>query len=236
MPAGSGLTPPGPRPAAAGLAPGHFAASAVAPGHVAPCPRRVRARDDDGWLLDTTDAYYVWEHPWYPQYAVPAGDLPARTLTHARPTPGDGRLADHVVLPFTAAAAWYEEDEPVHGHPRSPYVRVDAVRSSRTVTVLLPDAVDDAPHLLARSDSPVAVFETNLPPRWYLDPTSVDWSLLTPSATTTRCPYKGETTGYWSAGRLGDVAWSYGSPTASLAAIAGLVAFDDTVVQVVVDP
>ena len=55
------------------------------------------------------------------------------------------------------------------------------------------------------------------------------------SATVTRCPYKGVTTGWWSAGDLGDVAWSYGAPTAALAAITGLVAFDDTRVEVTVD-
>ena len=80
------------------------------------------------------------------------------------------------------------------------------------------------------------LFETGLPPRWYLDPTAVGWPLLTPSDTVTRCPYKGVTTGWWSTADLADVAWSYDAPTAALGAIAGLVAFDDGRVVVEVDP
>ncbi len=228
--------PRDPVPAAEGIAPGHHVGPPVRKGHVEPCPRRIRARDDQGWVLDTTRAFYVWEHPYYPQYAVPVAALPDRVRARARATPDDARLIDHVVLRFTAASAWYEEDEPVHGHPRSPFVRVDAVRSSRTVTVTIPGAGDVSPIRLARSTSPVVVFETNLPPRWYLDPTCVDWSLMTASTTVTRCPYKGETTGYWSAGELKDVAWSYGAPSRGVGEIAGLVAFDDTQVEVTVAP
>lgn len=222
-------------PAAAGVAPGHFVGPPVGTGRVEPCPRRIRARDDQGWLLDTTKAFYVWEHPYYPEYAVPVAALPDRVRVHARSTADDARLAHHVVLPFTAASAWYEEDELVHGHPRSPFVRVDAVRSSRTVTVTIPSAGGEPAVRLARSSSPVAVFETNLPPRWYLDPTCVDWSLLTASPTVALCPYKGETTDYWSAGRLTDLAWSYGAPLREVSEIAGMVAFDDTQVEIAVE-
>ncbi|MCD2188307.1 DUF427 domain-containing protein [Actinomycetospora soli] len=220
------------RPAAEGLAPGHFPGPPVAAGHVAPCPRRLRARDAAGWALDTTRAFYVWEHPYYPQYAVPRADLADRLAASARPAPPDDRLRDHVVVTLDETVAWFEESERIHGHPRNPYVRVDALRADRTVTVRLPGSRE----VLARSSSPVAVFETGLPPRWYLDPTVVAWSLLTPSDTVTRCPYKGVTTAWWSTADLADVAWTYGAPTAALGAIAGLVAFDDTRVVVEVDP
>ena len=46
--------------------------------------------------------------------------------------------------------------------------------------------------------SPVLVFETGLPTRYYLDRADVDFTHLEPSATVTDCPYKGRTTGYWS--------------------------------------
>jgi uncharacterized protein (DUF427 family) len=221
-----------PRPAAEGIAPGHFPGPPVAAGHVAPCPRRIRALDDAGWALDTTAASYVWEHPYYPQYAVPRDHLAARLLERSRPTPPAAGLPDHVVVPLHDDVAWFEESERVHGHPRSPYVRVDALRAERTVTVRR----QGAPEVLARSTSPVAVFETGLPPRWYLDPTAVAWSRLRPSDTVTRCPYKGVTTGWWSTDDQDDVAWSYGAPTVALTAVAGLVAFDDTRVDVTVDP
>ena len=224
------------RPAAEGLSPGHFPGPPVEKGHVAACPRRIRARTGDGWVLDTTQALYVWEHPYYPQYAVATSVLPAAWAETARSTPEECGLGDHVVLDFDLAEAWFEEDEPVHGHPRNPYVRVDALRSHRSVTVRVPGEDDEhgAPLVLARADDAVAVFETGLPPRWYLDPTCVDWSLLTPSDTVTLCPYKGVTSGYWSRGELVDIAWSYASPTTSLPAIAGLVCFDDAQVDVAV--
>lgn len=225
---------PDPPPAAQGIPDGHFPGPSVDKGHVAPCPRRIRAHDGDGWVVDTSRAFYVWEHPYYPQYAVPVADLSDELVTKARAVPPDDRLLDHVILRFDTAQAWYEEDERVHGHPRNPYVRVDALRSSRAVKVLRHTA-DVATEVLADASNVVVVFETGLPPRWYLDPTAVDWSLLTPTETVTRCPYKGLTSGYWSAGDVDDVAWSYAAPTAAVQAIAGLVSFDDTKVEVVVE-
>ena len=50
-----------------------------------------------------------------------------------------------------------EEDEPVAGHPRNPYHRVDALASSRHVRVTL------AGETLAESTRPMVVFETDEP-------------------------------------------------------------------------
>ena len=62
---------------------------------------------------------------------------------------------------------------------------------------------------------------------------------LVPTATVTRCPYKGTTTGYWSAvvdGRVHpDLAWCYDFPTRQLLPIAGLVAFYNERVDVFID-
>ena len=218
------------RPAAEGVAAGHFPGPPVAAGHVAPCPRRVRARDDGAWVLDTTRAWYVWEHPYYPQLAVPVDALADDLRPRADALPDGVDLDGHVLLRFDDAEAWYEEDERVHGHPRNPYVRVDALRSDRHVVVTTPSG------RLADSRRPVAVFETGLPPRWYLDPTDVVWSLLTPTDSTTRCPYKGLATDWWRTDDLDDVAWSYPDPTSSVATIAGMVCFDDTLVDVTVTP
>ena len=128
---------------------------------------------------------------------------------------------------------WFEEDEEVFVHPRSPYVHVDALRSTRHVRIEL-DGV-----LLAESRAPVLVFETGLPTRHYLDRSALDLTHLEPSPTETACPYKGRTTAYWSA-RIGDrlhedVAWSYDFPTRQLLPIAGLVAFYDEKVDVFLD-
>lgn len=221
-----------PKPAAEGVTAGHFPGPPVEAGHVTPCPRRIRAHDGQRWVVDTTRAFYVWEHPYYPQYAVPVDGLADELVASGRDVPADDRLADHVVLRFDAAAAWFEEDERVYGHARNPYVRVDALRSHRSVRVVVPGR---DPQVVADSADCVVVFETGLPPRFYLDPTRVDWSMLTRTDTVTRCPYKGLATDWWSTGSHDDVAWSYPNPTAALQAIAGLVCFDDTLVEVTVD-
>ena len=61
----------------------------------------------------------------------------------------------------------------------------------------------------------MAVYETSLEPRLYVEPRFVRMDLLTVSATHTYCPYKGTAT-YWTA-RVGgevleDIAWSYEDP------------------------
>ena len=68
-----------------------------------------------------------------------------------------------------------------------------------------------------------------LPTRYYVNRTEVDFAHLVPTETVTACPYKGTTSGYWTA-QLGeatypDVAWSYDFPTHQILPIAGLVAF-----------
>jgi uncharacterized protein (DUF427 family) len=79
--------------------------------------------------------------------------------------------------------------------------------------------------LLAESTRAIALFESNLPPRWYLPREDVV-AELEPSDTVTRCPYKG-TAGYYSVplseGR--DLAWFYADPIDDVRRIAGLVCF-----------
>lgn len=220
--------------------------------HVQPVPRRIRATLAGETVLDTTRALYVWEWAHYPQYYIPLADVRQDLLVpegqirqsrrgredmHAlrvgdtrRPhaarvlaeSPVDG-LAGTVRFDWAALDAWYEEDERVFVHPRSPYVRVDALRSTRPVRVELDGTV------LAESSSPVMVFETGLPTRYYLNRTDVDFARLVPSDTVTACPYKGTTSGYWSV-RIGgavypDLAWSYDFPTRQLLPITGMIAF-----------
>ncbi|SDC21855.1 Uncharacterized conserved protein, DUF427 family [Geodermatophilus telluris] len=230
----------------------------VPTGHVEPVPRRVRAVLGGVVVLDTLRARYVWEWPPYPQYVVPVDDVAPGVLADegetaetpvgtaarhglragGRERPGAAlvhtgdrvpELAGHVRLDWAALDAWFEEDEEVFVHPRNPYSRVDAIRSSRRVRVERDGVV------LAESASPVLVFETGLPTRSYLPRTDVRWEHLAPSTTVTQCPYKGRTSGYWSLLGVDDVAWSYDFPTRELTPIAGLVAFYDEEVDVVVD-
>ncbi|WP_433533202.1 DUF427 domain-containing protein [Micromonospora sp. CA-263727] len=129
--------------------------------------------------------------------------------------------------------AWFEEDEQVFVHARNPYARVDALRSTRRVRVELDGVV------LADSAAPVLLFETGLPTRYYLNRTDVDFRHLVPSTTRTSCPYKGRTSDYWSVRGNGaahaDLAWSYAFPTGALLPIAGLIAFYNEKVDLIVD-
>lgn len=194
-------------------------------GAVEPVPRRVRGLLGGQVVLDTTRARYVWLSPKYPRFDVPAVDVSPEALALSVP----GQEAGHVHVPWDALDAWLEEDEEVFVHPRNPYTRVDALRSSRHVQVEL-DGV-----LLAESFRPVLVFETGLPTRYYLDRTDVRLDRLVPSATRSACPYKGRTTGYWSADTAEDIAWSYDFPTRPLLPVAGLIAFLNERVDLVVD-
>jgi uncharacterized protein (DUF427 family) len=230
--------------------------------HIEPVPRRVRAVLAGETVLDSTRAVYVWEWPNYPQYYIPAADVRSGVLVPERRTQhssrgtvevhglriGDvqrphaaklladstiGGLADTVRFEWAALDAWFEEDEQVFVHPRNPYVRVDALRSTRPVRVELCGAE------LAESSSPVMVFETGLPTRYYINRTQVNFDHLIPSDTVTECPYKGRTTGYWSI-RVGDtthpdLAWTYDFPTRQVSPIAGLIAFYNERVDIFLD-
>lgn len=230
--------------------------------HVEPAPRRVRAVLGGETVFDTTNALYVWERPFYPQYYIPLVDVRGEFLLpegHTQATRrgpvevhalrvGDTErpraaklhrespleiLNGTVHFDWAALDFWYEEDEQVFVHPRSPYVRVDALRSTRRVRVELEGAV------LADSAAPVMVFETGLPTRYYFPRTHVDFEHLLPSDTVTECPYKGITSGYWAARvgdtLVGDVAWAYDFPTRQLLPIAGMIAFYNEKVDLFLD-
>jgi len=107
-------------------------------------------------------------------------------------------------------------------HPRNPYTRVDILPSSRHVRVEV-DGVT-----VAESNKPTLLFETGLPVRYYLPKTDVRMDLLVPTASSSRCPYKGDAS-YWSVSvgetLVDDAAWSYRTPLPESLRIAGLLCF-----------
>ena len=76
--------------------------------------------------------------------------------------PADPDLSGYVILDFASFEGWHEEEEPIVGHPRDPFHRIDILRGSRHVRIEL-DGV-----LLAESQEPTLLFETHLPVRFYL--------------------------------------------------------------------
>jgi uncharacterized protein (DUF427 family) len=230
--------------------------------HVEQVPRRIRGVLNGVTVFDTTRALYVWEWPKYPHYYIPSDDIDAETVVdedHPEPLRhGNARryglrvgevektgvahlfaggkieaLAGMMRIDWAALDAWYEEDEQVFVHPRDPYTRVDAIRSTRQVRIELDGVV------LAESSSPVLVFETGLPTRYYLNRTEVRFEHLQPSETVSSCPYKGQTTRYWSVAAdemvQEDVAWTYEFPTAAVLPIAGLIALYNEKVDIFLD-
>jgi uncharacterized protein (DUF427 family) len=157
---------------------------------------------------------------------------PGRTQKSAARLYDSGPVAGSVRFEWDALE-WFEEDEPIIGHPRNPYVRVDALRSHRHIRVELEGVV------LAETHSPVLLFETGLPTRYYIDRTDVAFAHLETSSTETVCPYKGITSQYWAI-RIGDrgypdLAWTYDYPLREVAPIAGMIAFYNEKLDIFVD-
>ena len=89
--------------------------------------------------------------------------------------------------------------------------------------------------VLAESSRATVLREGSLPPRYYIPPDDIRMDLLTPAGTTSHCPFKGDAT-YWSVDGTPDVAWSYPTPIEGAEPIAGLIAFYNEKVDVVVEP
>jgi uncharacterized protein (DUF427 family) len=204
-----------------------------APERVEASAKRVRAVLGGQVVADTRHPRLVWEIPYYPTYYLPVEDVrtdlvPESALRYGRTE----QLSGLVRLDWSAMDAWFEEDEQVFTHPRSPYTRVDILDSSRHVRVGVAGVT------VADSTHPRVLFETGLPPRFYLPKLDVRLDLLAPSEKVTHCPYKGQAR-YWSVRAGGtlhpDLAWSYPTPLPESEKIAGLVCFYDEKVDVSLD-
>jgi len=205
------------------------------------CPKRVRAEFGGETVVNSQNVKIMHETGHLPVYYFPEEDIRQDLLeesaktTHC-PFKGDAsyrsvRVGDRVaedalwgygeplegappIAGYWAFYAekmdrWLEEDEEVIGHPHDPYHRVDVLASSRRVRVTVDGRV------VAETSRPKVLFETGLPPRYYVPVEDVEKDLLAPSGTTSVCPYKGVAS-YRSlevGGRLvEDAAWYYPAP------------------------
>jgi uncharacterized protein (DUF427 family) len=219
-------------------------------------PRRVRGFKDGELVVDSKRVHMLHESRHLPVWYFPREDVRVELLretehtthcpwkgdsryyalddvekaawTYPEPIAGMERLRDLVAFHFDALDEWLEEDEPVVGHPRDPFHRIDVNRSSRHVKVTLDGQT------LAESDRPLALFETGLPPRWYLPREDVNMELLEPSETRTVCAYKGQAATFSSSAQE-DVAWTYAEPAWEVAPIRDRIAFYDEFVDIEVD-
>ncbi|HET6532070.1 MAG TPA: DUF427 domain-containing protein [Actinoplanes sp.] len=220
----------------------------VPPPLVEPTARRIRVRLGGRIVADSERALLLIQFggkDYLPTYYLPMDDVRPGVLVDER----DGRwsvttgrhrvdgaawtndefpeLKGHVTFSWKLLD-WYEEDEQVFEHARSPYHRVDTLRSSRRVEVFV------GGDRVANSIRPLLLFETSLPVRYYLPADDVRMDLLSASDTVSRCPWKGVAR-YWSHPDVADVAWSYPDPIPENPKIKDLIAFYNERVDIVLD-
>lgn len=228
---------------------------------VVPNPKWIKGLVGGVAVVDSRESRFVWEIPYYPAWYFPLedvqGTLVPTTETVRSASRGEGtvfdlqigdvliraaarrhldspveELRDLVRFEWDAMDSWFEEDIEVFVHPRSPEVRVDALPSSRHIRVLIDGEV------VADSPRPTILYETGLPPRYYLAKSDVRMDLLQPTESQTACPYKGWAN-YWSVTIGGnehtDIAWGYRTPLPESEGVAGLVCFYNEKVDIEID-
>jgi uncharacterized protein (DUF427 family) len=176
------------------------------------CPYKGEARYHSLRIGDRLIEDAVWYYP------DPVADAPF--------------LAGHKAFYWNEIDEWLAEEEQLFGHPRDPYARIDVYPASRRVRISLGGEV------LAESARAKGLFESNLPPRWYLPAEDVRFDLLEDSTSSTRCAYKGLAS-YWHA-RVGghlheDIAWTYREPQHDAEPVRDMIAFYNEHVDVELD-
>jgi uncharacterized protein (DUF427 family) len=227
--------------------PGHWV-------HVSESPRHVRVIFNGETVADSKHAKLVRESDVLPIYYFPPTDVRADFLSPTQhktscpykgqasywsievadkrtenaawsyqpPAPDAAEIANYFAFEWNQMDKWMEEDEEIFVHARDPYKRVDVLQSSRHVRVMIDGEI------LADSRKPRLLFETNHPVRYYLPQEDVRLDLLVPSATQSRCPYKGRAS-YWSV-KIGaqvheDMVWGYMDPIQECPKVKGLLCF-----------
>jgi uncharacterized protein (DUF427 family) len=217
-------------------------------------PRRIRARLGGETIVDSRHAKLLHEQNHLPVYYFPIEDVRMDLLeptshTTRCPFKGDasywsvqagGRVAEnaawgypepiddapplagYIAFYWNKMDEWLEEDEPAIVHARDPYHRVDVLDTSRHVRVSVNGEV------VADTTRAKVIFETGLPPRWYIPREDVNADMLVDSDTRTGCAYKGFAS-YKSVNAGGateeDLVWVYEDPLREAAPIRGYLAF-----------
>jgi uncharacterized protein (DUF427 family) len=186
-------------------------------------PRWIRGRLGGQTVVDSRRVRMLHESGRLPVWLFPEEDVRLDLL----PEGAVERRHGLIEVEFHALDEWLEEDERQIGHPRDPYHRIDIRRTSRHVRV----SISGEP--VADTTRSLVLFETGLPPRWYIPRENVR-AELTPSEHTTVCAYKGQAS-HWSVAGEEAIAWSYEEPFHEVLPVRGLVAFYDERVDLELD-
>ena len=232
--------------------------------YLEPTPKRIRVEVGGEVIADSRRAMMLHEGGHQPIYYFPPEDVRGEVLrrserhTHCPkkgdasyytieaggeavsdgawfypdPLPGAPPITGLIAFYFNRMGRWLEEDEEIGVHPRDPYHRIDVLATARHITISL------GGRLLAETDRALALFESNLPPRWYLPRDDVR-APLRPSDTVTHCPYKGEAHYHSVAvgeGQDGtDLLWFYSDPLDEVRRVRDLVCFYNEKVDIELD-
>jgi len=130
----------------------------------------------------------ILSEEWPPTTTSARGDRSALDAAWSYEQSPEGLpLAGLVAFEFDKLDGWLEEDDPVRGHPRDPYHRFDCHHTSEVIVVRVGGQV------VAESRRAIKLFETSIPPRYYIPIADVTPGCLEPSTSPrTYCPYKGE--------------------------------------------
>jgi uncharacterized protein (DUF427 family) len=191
--------------------------------YVEDSPRWIRARLGGETVADSRRTKLLHRFGKLPVHLFPPEDVRRELLRDDAVHDHDGMLE----IDFNAVDQWLEEDEELIGHARDPYHRIDARRTSRRVHV----SIDGRP--VAETTRAVVLFETGLPPRWYI-PREDFLAELEPIDHPTTCAYKGRAKHFSVAGEDA-VAWTYENPLNDAVPVKDLIAFYNERVDIEVD-
>jgi len=186
-------------------------------------PRWIRGRLGGQTVVDSKRVRMLHESGRLPVWLFPEEDVRLDLIPEAAVRRRHGLIE----VNFEALDEWLEEDERQIGHPRDPYHRIDIRRTSRHVRVSI------AGERVADTSRALVLFETGLPPRWYIPRDDLRAELI-PSEYRTVCAYKGRAS-HWSVAGEEAVAWSYEDPFHEALPVRGLVAFYDERVDLELD-
>lgn len=217
-------------------------------------PRRIRARLGTETVVDSRHAKLLHEHghvpvyyfpeadvrmelleatdhstrcPWKGQashWSIRVGDQLAENAVWSYPDPLDDAppIAGHYACHWGAMDEWLEEDEQAVVHARDPYTRIDVLDTSRHVEVSVEGEV------VADTRRASVLFESGLPPRWYIPRDDVRMELLSETGNQTACAYKGFADALSiraGGGEQVGLAWTYPEPRRDAEQVRGYVAF-----------
>ena len=198
-------------------------------GYFEPVDYRVRGLRGGDVVVDSESVHLLRaEGENVPVFCFPREDvlvdrLPPDAVSDSRP--------GFVSVRWAAVEEWFAEDSQIFGHARDLYHRIDVYPSTRRVRI------ERDGHVLADTRRAKILFETALPPRYYLPIEDVRVELV-PSPTRTRCAYKGSAS-YWSVvvgGRVyDDLVWTYAEPQLDAVPVLDRVAFFNERVDLEVD-